>query len=78
MGHSKMNHVIKNVLLKCLFYSVVFESIAVCLHHGETFILTAVGAQYESTYLAIFIMGNFALSVPLYLFEIFEHIIGRR
>ncbi len=78
MGHSKMNHVIKNVLLKCLFYSSVFVLIAIFCKHYENFVLVAFGVEYQSMYLAIFLFGNFALSVPLYLFEILENIIQRQ
>jgi Zn-dependent protease with chaperone function len=78
MGHSKMNHVIKNFLLKCLFYSSVFVLIAICCKHYENFVLVAFGIEYKSMYLAIFLFGNFALSVPLYLFEMLENIIQRQ
>ena len=33
MGHSKMNHVLKNAALKCLFYTSVFVCIAACVLH---------------------------------------------
>ena len=43
MGHAKMNHVLKNVLLRCLFYSLMFVSLSVCLLLWETEILAAFG-----------------------------------
>ncbi len=68
IGHAKMNHVLKNVLLKCLFYTLVFVSIALCLLLLQNQILQAFEITFESPYLALFILGNFFLSVPLYMF----------
>jgi Zn-dependent protease with chaperone function len=75
IGHAKMNHVLKNVLLKCLFYTTVFVVIAFCLLRHQSQILKAFGITFESLYLALFIIGNFALSVLLYLFEILGNMI---
>jgi len=75
MGHSKENHVIKNVAVKSVFYSVLFLSITVLVRHYQTVVLHAFGVQCTSIYLAVFIIGNFAFSVPLYLFQILENII---
>ena len=75
LAHAKMNHVLKNVLVKCLFYTLIFVSIALCLLYLQNQILQSFGITYESQYLALFILGNFCLSVPLYGFEILENII---
>lgn len=78
MGHAKMNHALKNMLIRCLFYSLMFVSLSVCLLLWEKQILAAFGVQYESLYLALFILGNFAMSVPFYLFEVIEKIVSRQ
>ncbi len=56
----------------------MFMSLSVCLLLKETQILAAFGVQFESLYLALFILGNFAMSVPFYLFEVIEKIVSRQ
>ena len=57
---------------------MVFVAIAFCLLRCQSQILRAFGITFESLYLALFILGNFALSVFLYLFETLENLMQRR
>jgi Zn-dependent protease with chaperone function len=75
IGHSKMNHVLKNAAVRCLFYTLLFVCISACVLHFESEILTAFRVEDQSLYVTLFIVGNFAMSVFLYLFEIFENVV---
>lgn len=77
MGHALYNHVAKIVLIRILYYDLLFIGITFLVKYQESW-LPMFGISYNSLFLSMFIIIHFIhYKFAFYIYQIIEHSIQR-
>lgn len=77
MGHALYHHVLKIILMRILYYDLLFIGITFLVKYQESW-LPMFGISYNSLFLAMFCIVHFIhYKIILYLYEIVEHTVQR-
>ena len=73
MGHSVYNHVTKMIIMRIIYYDLLFFGIVFLVKYKEKW-LPMFGVKYDSLFLAMFIILHFLhFKTVYYLYEIIEN-----
>lgn len=77
MGHALYYHVTKIVLMRVLYYDLLFAGITFLVKYQENW-LPMFGINYNSLFLAMFVIMHFIhFKIAYYVYEIVEHTVQR-
>ena len=77
MGHALYNHVTKIVLMRVLYYDLLFIGVTFLIKYQESW-LPMFGISYNSLFLAMFTIVHFIhYKILLYIYEMIEHAVQR-